>query len=78
MKKKLMAIALMAATAAFGEIWTITVPDDYELIPPAGCAVLLDESKTTEFASYHVIKYRFGAGTIAPAPYARRRRKRRE
>lgn len=60
------------------EVWTITVPDDYELIPPAGCAVLLDESKTTEFASYHVIKYRFGAGTIAPAPYAPRRRKRRE
>ena len=26
MKKKLMAMALMAATAAFGEIWTITVP----------------------------------------------------
>ena len=27
MKKRLMAIALLAATAAFGEIWTITVPD---------------------------------------------------
>ena len=27
MKKKLMAMALLAATAAFGEIWTITVPD---------------------------------------------------
>ena len=27
MKKKLMTIALLAATAAFGETWTITVPD---------------------------------------------------
>ena len=27
MKKKLMAIALVAVTAAFGEIWTINVPD---------------------------------------------------
>ena len=27
MKKKLMAMTLLAATAAFGEIWTITVPD---------------------------------------------------
>ena len=26
MKKKLMAMALMATTAAFGEIWTISVP----------------------------------------------------
>ena len=27
MKKNLMAMALLAATAAFGETWTITVPD---------------------------------------------------
>jgi len=55
---------------------TVTVPDDYELEPPEGCTVLLDERRSTEWASYRVIKYRFGpTGTDKP-PRARRRRKR--
>ncbi len=60
------------------ETWTITVPDDFQLEPPEGCAVLLDESKTTEFARYRVIKYRFGGGAFQRPPHAKRRRTRRE
>ena len=57
---------------------TLTVPDDYELAPPDGCTILIDEKKTTEFASWHVMKIRLdGCGFDRP-PRARRRRKRRE
>ena len=59
------------------EVDTVTVSDDYELEPPEGCAVLLDERKNTEWASYRVIKYRFTSEAFAPAPRARRRRRRR-
>ena len=56
------------------EVDTMTVPDDYELEAPAGSTVILDERKTTEWASYRVLKYRFSGEGFAPAPRARRRR----
>ena len=59
------------------EVETVTVPDDYELQPPEGCTVLLDEHKRTEWASYHVLKFRFSGKGFDPAPRARRRRSRR-
>ena len=59
------------------EVDTVTVPDDYELEPPEGSTVLLDERKVTEWASYRVIKYRFSGAGFAPVPRARRRRPRR-
>lgn len=58
---------------------TVTVPDDYEIVIPAEATVLLDEHRTTEWASWHVVKLRYdGAGRAARAPRARRRRRRRE
>ena len=60
------------------EIDTMTVPDDYELSAPEGASVYLDESKRTEFASYHILKYRFSGEGFSPAPKARRRRPRRK
>ena len=56
---------------------TFVVPDDYELQAPEGSTVMLDERKTTEWASYRVLKYRFGGSGFAPAPRAKRRRYRR-
>ena len=53
-----------------------TVPDDYELKPPTGCTVLLDEKKRTEFASYHIVKYQVGS-VRAGRRSARARRRRR-
>ena len=58
------------------EVDTVTVPDDYQLEPPEGCAVLLDEGKSTEWASYRVIKYRIGAASFARPPKAKRLRRR--
>lgn len=63
--------------AKMPEVETITVPDDYDLEPPDGSTVFLDERKRTEWASYRVIKYRFSAAGFAPVPKARRRRPRR-
>ena len=60
------------------EVDTITVPDDYELEAPEGSTVMLDERKTTEWASYRVLKYRFSGEGFAPVPRARRRRVRRQ
>lgn len=59
------------------ELDTMTVPDDYELTAPEGCTVMLDDSHSTEWSSYRVIKYRFSGAGFAPAPRARRRRARR-
>lgn len=59
------------------EVYTITVPDDYELEAPEGSTVILDERKATEWASYRVLKYRFSGEGFAPAPRARHRRPRR-
>ena len=60
------------------ETETRTVPDDYKLEAPEGCTVLIDEHKQTEWASWHVIKYRFcGAGFDRP-PRTKRRRVRRD
>ena len=59
------------------ETETLTVPDDFKLTPPAGCTVLIDEKRQTEWASYHVIKYRFG-WVVGHAPRAKRRRVRRD
>ena len=56
------------------ETETLTVDDDYELAAPEGSTVVLDERKTTEWASYRVLKYRFSGEGFAPAPRARRRR----
>ena len=59
------------------ELDTMTVPDDYELTAPEGCTVMLDDSHSTEWSSYRVIKYRFSGAGFAPASRARRRRPRR-
>lgn len=59
------------------EIETVTVPDDYELTPPDGSTVLIDERRSTEWASYHVLKYRFSGSGFSPVPRAKRRRRRR-
>ena len=59
------------------EIETVTVPDDYELDPPEGSQVLLDEKKVTEFSSYRVLKYRWGGASFSRPPRARRRRRKR-
>lgn len=59
------------------ELDSFPVPDDYVLEPPEGSIVLLDEQRTTEWASYRVIKYRFNGMGFAPSPRAKRRRSRR-
>ena len=60
------------------ETETMTVPDDFRLEPPENCAVLLDEKKSTEWASYHVLKFRLAGEDFDRAPRARRRRRPRE
>ena len=57
---------------------TQTVGDGYRLEPPSGAVVLIDERKATEWASYHVLKFRMSGADFAPTPRARRRRSRRE
>ena len=60
------------------EVDTVTVENDYQLTAPEGSEVLLDEKKRTEFASYHILKYRFtGSRTDRKAPKAKRRKGRR-
>lgn len=59
------------------EMETMTVPDDFELTPPEGSTVILDERKKTEWASWHVLKYRFSGAGFTPTPKARRRKRRR-
>jgi hypothetical protein len=57
------------------EIETLVVEDDYQLAAPEGSEVLLDEKKRTEFASFHILKYRFGgSGKAGIRPGARRRK----
>ena len=57
------------------EIDTVIVEDDYQLEAPEGSEVLLDEKKRTEFASYHILKYRYnGSGTGPTVPRAKRKR----
>lgn len=58
------------------EIETAVVPDDFELTPPEGCRIYIDECKKTEWASYRVIKFRLEAHLAAPRPARRRRRPR--
>lgn len=55
------------------EIETAVVPDDFELTPPEGCRIYIDESKKTEWASYRVIKFRLELPAAAPRPARRRR-----
>lgn len=55
---------------------TVVVPDDYDLVPPEGCTVLLDEGKQTEFASWRVLKIRYDGLQPARAAKPKRRRKR--
>ena len=57
------------------EIETLIVENDYQLSAPEGCEVLLDEKKRTEYASYHILKYRFSS---AAADHARPRTRRRK
>lgn len=54
----------------------VTVPDDYRLEAPEGAAVLIDEQRTTEWASWHVMKLRHGGAGFAQRPRARRKRRR--
>ena len=57
------------------ETETLTVPDDFELEPPEGSTVMVDERRTTEWASYRVIKYRFSGEGFDPAPRAAKRKR---
>ena len=60
------------------EVETVAVPDDYQLTAPEGSEVLLDERRRTEFASYHILKYRFsGSRTDRKTMRAKRRKPRR-
>ena len=60
------------------EVDTVTVEDDYQLEAPEGSVVLLDEKKRTEFASYHILKYRYdGTGIGRRTPKTKRRKTRR-
>lgn len=56
------------------ETETLTVPDDYKLEAPEGCTVLIDEHKQTEWATWHVLKYRYGAAGFDRPHRARRHR----
>lgn len=56
------------------ETEAVTVEDDYQLTPPQGAAVILDEGRATQWASWRLIVWRFGPQT--PPPRARRRRRR--
>ena len=62
MKKNLMAMALLAATAAFGEIWTITVPAG-ETKDLKTCADALFAEKGHEFAPDDIIE-KYGEGRL--------------
>ena len=64
------------ANAKAPETETLTVPDDYKLTAPAGSTVLIDERRQTEWASWHVLKYRFGGDGFGRAPRAKRRSRR--
>lgn len=57
------------------EVDTVTVDDDYKLEAPEGCTVLIDEKKQTEYASYHVLKYRYNRVTVEILMHRARRRK---
>ena len=63
MKKKLMAMALLAATAAFGETWTITVPDGETKYLQTEVTALI-AAKGHEFASGDVIEKEGGGRLI--------------
>ena len=56
------------------ETETLTVPDDFQLTPPEGSKVLIDEIRRTEWACWHVLKYRYDVQRDRSAR-ARRRRK---
>ena len=56
---------------------TVTVRDDFRLEPPAGCTVLLDERRSSEFASWHVLKIRMIGDGFDRPPRAKRRKRRR-
>ena len=58
------------------ETETFTVPDDFKLTAPDGSTVLIDERRQTEWASWHVLKYRLGVAAFDRPPRARRRRPR--
>lgn len=57
------------------EAETTVVPDEFELEPPEGATVYIDEFKKTEWASYRVIKFRFEPSVTAPRQRPRRRRR---
>ena len=60
------------------ETETVTVPDDFKLEAPEGSTVIVNERRSTEWASWHVIKYRFGGAGFDRPPRAKRRRARRD
>ena len=60
------------------ETETVTVPDDFKLEAPEGSTVIINERRSTEWASWHVIKYRFGGAGFDRPPRAKRRRARRD
>ena len=58
------------------EVETVTVPDDFELTPPPGSTVLLDERRSTEYAAWHVLKTLAGGAGKNNRPPSKRTRKR--
>ena len=56
---------------------TQTVGDDFRLEPPEGAVVLIDERKSTEFSSWHVLKIRLNGDGFDRPPRAKRRKRRR-
>lgn len=58
------------------EVDTVTVPDDYQLEPPEGSTVLLDERRGTELAAWQVLKIRWDGMPPLRVPRPKRRRRR--
>ena len=69
MKKNLMAMALLAATAAFGETWTITVPDGETKYLQTEVEALFAE-KGHEFAANDVIEKEGGGRLVGTNTWA--------
>ena len=56
---------------------TLTVRDDFRLEAPDGCVILIDERRSTEFSSWHVLKIRLNGDGFDRPPRAKRRKRRR-
>lgn len=57
------------------ETETVIVPDDYQIEVPDNATVLLDERRSTEYASFQVVKLRYDMPPARPAAKRKRRRR---